>query len=251
MVGLIGLVILIALIINIVRRHKARKFDKELFLATQDAAATAPDLNFPDDDERKDNVYPEVYGQSEIYGQSDGYGHSEVYGQPDVYGQPMDAFRRAPAGGEFYHHPGNGAGIGAHRLGNVHYGPYESAYPPYPGDSYGGPPGVNNVHAAPIIPTGHQYPQRSPPPDLGRSKSNSTAASHSAPSHYSNHPQPSAAAAALPNPHTEERDRKPKSSGESADDALAYGGAAYGGYVESDVEEEPPKRVLKVCYVFL
>lgn len=239
-VGLIGLVILIALIINIIRRREAKKFDKELFLATQEAAATAPNLNFLDDedDEPKHNGYSDA-------------SHG-TYGQPQ-----MDAFMRGPSVGEIYPpYVGNGAGIGAHARNNervhpnAHYDPYAalqggSAYPPFvlsPGDTYGGPPGRGNEHGAAIIPSGQPYPQRSPPPDLGRSRSTSTGATQPSTSPY---PVDVKATPNYPNPHTEHSTRKVEPPTEAADDD-----AAYGGYVEDDVEEEVPKRVLKVCYGF-
>jgi len=176
-------------------------------------------------------------------------GYSE--GSHGTYSQPqMDVFR-GPAVGEYYPpYPGNGAGIGAR---GAHYDPYAapfqggSPYPPFPmaRDPYGDPPGRSNEHAAAIIPTGQQYPQRSPPPDLGRSKSTSTAITD--PSHASNYSQPSYSVgekiANFPNPHNDEEhlSRRVEPQGESADDA------AYGGYVEDDVEEEVPKRVLKIA----
>jgi len=169
---------------------------------------------------------------------------------------------RGPSVGEIYPpYAGNGAGIGAHARnerahGNAHYDPYAalqggSAYPPFvlaPGDTYGGPPGRGNEHGAAIIPSGQQYPQRSPPPDLGRSRSTSTAATQLSTPHTSNYPQPSYPVAdvkptpALPNPHTEHSTRKVETPAEAADDD-----AAYGGYVEDDMEEEVPKRVLKIA----
>lgn len=221
-------------------------------MATQEAAATAPNLNFLDDedDEPKHNGYSDV-------------SHG-TYGQPQ-----MDAFMRGPSVGEIYPpYAGNGAGIGAHARaerahGNAHYDPYAalqggSAYPPFvlsPGDTYGGPPpGRGNELGAAIIPSGQPYPQRSPPPDLGRSRSTSTAATQPStqPSpHTANYPQPPypvdvKPTPSLPNQYTEQSTRKV----EPPTDAAADDDAAYGGYVEDDVEEEVPKRVLKVCYRF-
>ena len=284
-VGLIGLVILIALIINCIRRREARKFDKELFLATQEAAATAPNPNFLDDEDDE----PKRTGYSDV-------SHG-TYGQP-----PMEAFTMRDMGGhstgvgEIYDPYANGgaAGIGVARarsarlnLGNAAVNPYAAAlqeggspYPQFamgPRDTYGsagagGPFGRGNMEiGAPIIPNGQQqqqqpYPQRSPPPqeynNLGRSKSNSTAATHlsnPSQSHTPNYsqsqpsypvrqmspprpPRTTPSPAVLPSPYTQVRPSHEKApSGGSADDA------AYGGYVDEDVDEEVPKRVLKVC----
>jgi hypothetical protein len=170
---------------NIIRRREAKKFDKELF----EAAATAPNVNFLDDedDDPKHNGY-----------------HDPTYDQ--------DAFMRGPAVNGFYPpYAGNGAGIGAHaRSERAHYDPYGSAYPPFqPSDTYGGGPS-HSSHTS-------NYQQASYPVDEVR-------------------PTPN-----LPNPFAEPPARKVEPQGESVDDA------AYGGYVEDDVEEEAPKRVLKVC----
>ena len=206
--------------------------------------------------------------------------------------------------GEIYdpYAAGGAAGIGVARArsarvnpGNAAYNPYAAAlqeggspYPQFamgPHDTYGaagagGPFGRGNMElGATIIPSGQQqqqpYSQRSPPPqeytNLGRSKSNSTAATHlSTPSqsHTPNYSQPQPSypvgqmsppvrqmspprstptPAVLPNPYTKEHPtHKVEPSGGSADDA------AYGGYVvdDPDEEEEVPKRVLKVSSVF-
>jgi len=209
---------------------KPKKFDKELFLATQEAAATAPNVNFLDDedDEPKHNGYSDM-----SHGTMEGF----------IRGHPV---------GEIYPpYAGNGAGIGAHARGNervhgnAHYDPYAalqggSAYPPFvlsPGDTYGGPPRGNEHGAA--IP---QYP------DLGRSRSTSTADNQpSSPPHTSNYTQQPYPVDVkpipnLPNPYTEQSTRKVEPPADAADDD-----AAYGGYVEDDVEEEVPKRVLKIA----
>jgi hypothetical protein len=192
---------------------------------------------------------------------------------------------------------GGAAGIGVARARSARVNPANAVYNSYaaalqeggspypqfamgPHDTYGsagvgGPFGRGNMElGATVIPSGQQqaYPQRSPPPqeytDLGRSKSNSTAATHlSTPSqsHSPNYsqsqpsypvrqmsppvrqmspPRPTPTPANLPNPYAKEYPtHKVEPSGGSADDA------AYGGYVVDDVdEEEAPKRVLKVCY---
>ena len=249
-VGLIGLVILIALIMNIIRRREARKFDKELRKATQEAAATAPNPNFLDDedDERKLNGY------------SDASSHG-TYRQP-----PVQAYNMRHMGGYPDEYDSGAAGIGLSR------GAYPSddgrtPYPQFamardamaPYETYAdGPFGRGRMAlGAAAAASGQQQQQqysRSPPPrdpsNLGRSKSNSTAASHSTPTYTPQPSYPVGATTNFPNPHThahaeEGQERMMKSSAESVDDA-----AAYGGYVESDVEEEVPRRVLKVCYGF-
>ena len=233
-------------------------------------------------------------------------GYSDVshgtYGQP-----PMEAYNMRDMGGhstavgEIYDPYANEAGIGVARArsaratnpANAALNPYAAAlqeggspYPQFamgPRDTYGaagGPFGRNNMeYGAAIIPNGQQqlqppYSQRSPPPQeyttVGRSKSNSTAATHlSTPSqsHTPNYSQSQAQPSypvrqmsppritpapgippnsyAPPPPHIH-ASHEMEPSGGSADDA------AYGGYVVDDVEEEVPKRVLKVCYtVFL
>ena len=228
MVGLVGLVILIALIVNFIRRRQARKFDKELFLATQEAAATAPNLNFLDDedDERKPNN-----------------GYSDV--SHGTYGQPqMEAFTRGPGVGEiFTRNPYPGIGAGGARYPDEG----ESPYPQFMGqrDRYGGPFGRGTDLGATVIPSAQSpYFPAQDPTNLPRSKSTSTAATHpSIPSLTSNYTQASYPVGQTtpihPSPHTEKAP-----SGGSADDA------AYAGYVD-DVEEEAPKRVLKVCTGFL
>lgn len=283
-VGLIGLVILIALVVNCIRRRQARKFDKELFLATQEAAATAPNPNFLDDEDDE----PKRTGYSDV-------SHG-TYGQP-----PMEAYNMRDMGshstavGEIYDPYANGgaAGIGVVRARSARANPANAALNPYaaalqeggspypqfamgPRDTYGaagGPFGRNNMElGAAIIPSGQQQPpysQRSPPPQeyttVGRSKSNSTAATHlSTPSqsHTPNYsqsqvqpsypvrqmspPRTTPAPGIPPNPYPPHvhASHEMEPSGGSADDA------AYGGYVVDDVEEDVPRRVLKVCFTF-
>ena len=254
-VGLIGLVLLIALITNVIRRRRERKFDKELYIATQEAAATAPKINFLDDedDEPKRNGYSDA-------------SHG-TYGQP-----PMQAYSMRHMGGHVDEYDPGAAGIGLPRGGY----PLDDGRPLYPQfamprdamapyDSYAdGPFGRGNMALSSAAAAGLPY-SRSPPPrdptNLGRSKSGSTIATHpshpsnpSTPSHTSHYPQPysvgqTVAPPSLPNPYTEEHPTPPRKEPvvESADDA-AYGGL---GYVEDDdVEEEAPKRVLKVRYSF-
>ena len=189
--------------------------------------------------------------------------------------------------GEIYEPHGGAAGIGVARArsarvngANGAYNPYAAAlqeggspYPQFMGPQAGGPFGRGNMElGATVVPGGGQpYPQRSPPPqeytNLGRSKSDSTNAtlfSTPSQSHTSNYsqsqpsyperqisppirqmspPRFTATPANLPNPYSNEHPtHKTEPSGGSADDA------AYGGYVVDDLDEEEPRRVLKVCY---
>jgi len=163
-------------------------------------------------------------------------------------------------GGHVDEYDPGAAGIGLPRGGY----PLEDGRPLYPQfamprdamapyDSYAdGPFGRGNMalSAAASGPYSRSPPPREPT-NLGRSKSGSTIATHpshpSTPSHTSHYPQPysvgqTVAPPSLPNPYTEEHPTRKEPLGESPDD-----GAAYGGYVEDDVEEEVPKRVLKIA----
>jgi len=137
-VGLIGLVLLIVLIINIVRRRRAQNFDKELIAATREAAATAPNPNFLDDEEDPEDRFKRgAYGMGYGSGGSGGYnGGGNGTGYSDVshgtYGQaPMEAYNMRDLGGhgtgvgEIYdpYAAGGAAGIGVARARSMRVDP--------------------------------------------------------------------------------------------------------------------------------
>jgi len=122
-VGLIGIVIFASLITNTIRRRRARDFDKELIAATREAAATAPNSNFLDDEEDPEDRFKRTgYGMSPGYnGNGGGGGGGYSDGSHGTYGQPpMEAYNmrdlggHGPAVGEIYdpYAAGGAAGIG-------------------------------------------------------------------------------------------------------------------------------------------
>lgn len=277
------MVILVALFTNVIRRHRAKKFDKELFAATQEAAATAPARNILEDDDYDSDVKP-GYGPG-YGGGGNGYnGKTYSEGSHGQYDRPMDPYN-VPVREYDPNDPrdSNAAGIGVFRArsantkySNVTPNIYaaalqdgESPYPNFalgPNATYGtgapfgrGP--SNNPEFAASRGRQQQYPQQSPPPQendvLGRSKSNSTAATHvPAPSlshspSYSQQqqqqpypvrqmspPRPTAAPG-FPTPHAQVYpSHQVQPSGESTTSSAAYGGL--------DEEEEEKPRVLKV-----
>ena len=286
---------------NAVRRRQARNFEKEVstFAAT---AATVPDPDFLDsEDELKrpgpnySDVSHGTYGQPpmEAITMRDMGGVSAAVGEIYPPRRDGDASAGSSAAGMG---PYGVAGIGVarSRSGNTGYNSANAGYNPFaaglqeggspypqfvlgPQDTYGtagpgGPFGRGNMEiGATMIPSGQPQPysQRSPPPrqeytNLGRSKSDSTDATHfSTPSQSPHTPdsQPQASysvrqmsssrsppptRANLYNPYPKEQPTHVvEHTGESSD--------AYGGYVVDDdeVDEEVPKRVLKVSLQFL
>ena len=213
MVGLIGLVILIALITNAVRRRRAHAFDKELIAATQEAANTSANPHLLDDDEDPDRFksnYSGGYGG----GNNNGYNTNGRYSDNDSHGThnqpPMEeAFMRdmsmgVPVGGIYNPFAGAGdpyaagaaavaGGAGAAGIGTLYRarstdGPNTYAQEresPYP--KFAIPPDTYNTGMIPRgqQPYSQQYPQQGPPsqdyPLLGRTKSGSTTQHSSTP----------------------------------------------------------------------
>lgn len=268
-VGLIGLVILVVLLTNAVRRHRAKQFDNELFAATREAAATAPNPIFlDDDDDSEERLKPSSYSQGYGGGGSIGYnGKTYPDGPSDSYNMSnMVPVAHSVPVGEIYDPyasrglAGGVAGIGVARARsdkqNFHTNfptNYAAALQeggsPYPKFARG-----PNTEFGDSREQQQPYAQGSPPPQehpaLGRTKSSSTAGGHgSTPSltqSYTQQPQyplgqlsppRSAATPGLVNPHT----HKAEHSGGSD--------AAYGGFVDEadEEEEEEAPRVLKVC----
>jgi hypothetical protein len=264
-VGLVGLVILIALVTNAIRRRRAKQFDNELFAATQEAAATAPNPNFLDDDddsEQKLNGSSPGYGggyNGETY--SDGSHGPNSYNMSNI-GRSVPVGHSIPVGhsvpvGEIYdpYASGGAAGIGVARTRSTNQNFTTIGYPatfeggsPYPKFIMG--PNTSNKTFGDFLGQQQQYPQQSPPPQeyatVGRTKSSSTAGGHhSTPSLTQMSPPRSAAAPGLANPPPQVYpSHKAEHSGGSTMDDAAYGGFVIDG-ADEDREEAP--RVLRVC----
>ncbi|KAH6907023.1 hypothetical protein BKA70DRAFT_1428534 [Coprinopsis sp. MPI-PUGE-AT-0042] len=105
-VGLIVLALIIAFIVNGIRRRKAKKFDREIEAAAREAAAAQPPVGFLDDDDAEDRYnrgYSGGSGGAVSSGAGGGYGaYSDVsshgtYSQPPMHSGPVGG-----ASGEAY-----------------------------------------------------------------------------------------------------------------------------------------------------
>ncbi|KAH6899149.1 hypothetical protein BKA70DRAFT_740646 [Coprinopsis sp. MPI-PUGE-AT-0042] len=106
-VGLIVLALIIAFIVNGIRRRKAKKFDREIEAAAREAAAAQPPVGFLDDDDDAEDRYNRGYsggsGGAVSSGAGGGYGaYSDVsshgtYSQPPMHSGPVGG-----ASGEAY-----------------------------------------------------------------------------------------------------------------------------------------------------
>lgn len=146
-VGIIGLAVLVALLLCVVRRRRARNFDKELIAATREAAATAPNPVFLDDEEDGEDRFKQS-GYSLGYGSGGGSGYNAENIAPSRYsdnshgtfGQPpMEAFSMRDLGshgigvGEIYDPSlaGGAAGIGVARARSMRLDPANANINPY------------------------------------------------------------------------------------------------------------------------
>jgi len=268
-VGLIGVVILVFLLVNAIRRHRAKQFDNELFAATREAAAISANPNLlddDDDDEAKDRLKHNGFGPA--YGGGVGNGYGGAYssdGSHGPYGPPLEAFgmrdmvtHNSVPVGEIYdpYAAGGAAGIGVARARsaktnmtnsspNIYAAALQSGGSPYPKFAIPPPKQEGGAGTPPLgrgnstnAEFGGAYRQQYP--SLGRTNSDPTGdppvSSLTRAPTYPEPPQKT-----LPNPH---HAFPSQPSGSTGDDA------AYGGYIDEafeEEEEEAPKRVLKVA----
>lgn len=281
-VGLIGVAILVFILVNAIRRHRAKQFDDELYEATRAAAATTTNTNpnlLDDDDDGESKTRLDHNGFGPAYGGGVGNGYGGTYssdGSHGAYGgPPMEAFgmrdmvpHSVPVG-EIYdpYAAGGAAGIGIararsartdvpHSNPNIYAAALQAGGSPYP--KFAIPPRQEGGAGAPLgrgksynpeFGDQRRYRQESQEyPILGRTKSDPTRDPQvsSSLTRTPTYPQPpqDSAPSGLPNPHQVFPSPPAKSSGSINDDA------AYGGYVDEMFEEEEqevPRRVLKIA----
>lgn len=275
MVGLIGVVIIVFIVTNAIRRHRAKQFDNELFAATREAAATAANPNFLDDDDDDSEERLKHNGFGPAYGGGGGTGYGGAYssdGSHGPYGPPLEVYgmrdivpHSSVPVGEIYdpYAVGGAAGIGVARARSANTNPSRStpniyaaalqaggspypkfAIPPTQGGGAGPPLRRGNSYNNTEFDASRgqeQYPQQTREyPSLGRATSATDA--HVSPlTHAPNHSQSrSNDTSSFPNPYG----HKVQPSGGSSVDDAPYGGYCVDG---TEGEEEAPKRVLKIA----